>query len=320
MDDTQPRRILLIGHSGQIGWELQRSLATLGEVVVPGADGQHRALDLARPETLRALIRQIHPAVIVNAAAYTRVDDAEREESLARTVNGIAPGVLAEESARLGAWLVHYSTDYVFDGGKATPYREDDAPRPLNVYGETKLAGEQAIQSVGGRHLILRTSWVYGLRGRNFLLTLLRLARQGRELPVVDDQIGAPTWSRVVAESTAQILVQCLSPLTRDAAAEDLGGLYHLSCAGHTSWHGFARVILEQAARGDPANPAYASLDARLEAIDSSRYPGAARRPANSQLDNGRLARTFGLVCPPWDQALALCLAEARPQPDDAGR
>ena len=201
-------KILLTGKNGQVGWELQRTLTTLGDVVAIDRKG----MDLANPDSIRNTIRAVRPDLIVNAAAYTAVDKAESEPELAMAINGIAPGIMAEEAGRLGAAMVHYSTDYVFDGTKTTPYTEGDILNPINVYGKTKLAGEQAVQAAGIPHLIFRTSWVYGLRGRNFLLTILRLAKEWDELKIVDDQIGAPTWSRMVAEATATILAQCLFP------------------------------------------------------------------------------------------------------------
>jgi dTDP-4-dehydrorhamnose reductase len=236
--------------------------------------------------------------VIVNAAAYTAVDRAESEPELARAINAIAPGVLAEEAARLDAVLVHYSTDYVFDGAKPAPYVESDPPSPLSVYGRTKLEGERAIGASGCRHLTLRTSWVYGARRQNFLLTMLRLAGERRSLRIVDDQIGAPTWCREIAQATASLLAR------PELAARGADGLYHLTAAGATSWFGFARAIFEspEMARLRVTPPA-------LEAIPASAYPVAARRPANSRLDCGRLVRA-GIRLAPWDAALGRCLRE----------
>jgi dTDP-4-dehydrorhamnose reductase len=238
------------------------------------------------------------PDVIVNAAAYTAVDRAESEPELARAINAIAPGVLAEEAARLDAVLVHYSTDYVFDGAKPAPYVESDPPSPLSVYGRTKLEGERAIGASGCRHLTLRTSWVYGARRQNFLLTMLRLAGERRSLRIVDDQIGAPTWCREIAQATASLLAR------PELAARSADGLYHLTAAGATSWFGFARAIFEspEMARLRVTPPA-------LEAIPASAYPVAARRPANSRLDCGRLVRA-GIRLAPWDAALGRCLRE----------
>jgi dTDP-4-dehydrorhamnose reductase len=295
------RKILLTGKNGQVGWELQRTLASLGDVVAVG----HREMDLADPDSIRKIIREVRPGLIVNAAAYTAVDKAESEPDLAMAVNGVAPGIMAEEAKRLKAAIIHYSTDYVFDGAKERPYVEDDAPNPLNVYGRTKLAGEQAIQATEAPHLILRASWVYGVRGRNFLLTILRLAREKRELKIVDDQIGAPTWSRMLAEVTSQMVVQFFSPLCRPAISlADISGIYHAAPAGSTSWHGFAAKILEGVSRQVlQASP-------KLTPIPTSKYPLPATRPQNSCLSNEKLARTFGLAIPSWEEPLAMCLQE----------
>jgi len=279
-------RLLVTGRNGQVGWELARTLAPLGEVIAFDRAG----LDLADPDRLRAAVRDTRPDVIVNAAAYTAVDRAETETESALAINAVAPGILAEEAKRCGALLVHYSTDYVFDGSKKLPYAEGDAPSPINAYGRSKLAGEQAIQACGCRHLILRTSWVYGLRGNNFLRTMLRLAAERNELRVVDDQCGAPTWSRMIAQATALALA-------RQDAPES--GIYHLSAAGRTSWHGFAAAIL--AAQG---------WQGQLAAIPTRDYPLPAARPANSSLANDKLAAAFGLKLPDWDRSLALCLAD----------
>ena len=292
------RTILLTGASGQVGWELQRALASLGKVVVPSRD----ELDLSRPETLSGAIRSIKPDIIVNPAAYTAVDKAESEQGIAYTVNAEAPHVLATEAARLGISLVHFSTDYVFDGGKKTAYVETDRPNPIGIYGASKLAGEKAVSESGAQHLILRTSWVYGMRGKNFLLTMQRLAREKEELGVVNDQFGAPTWSRSIAEATAQILAMWLSPGTSEENRRQLSGTYHLSCAGKTSWHDFAAAILSNM-------QAAGEHTARLRAITTADYPTPAKRPANSVLSNVKLQQAFGIFMPAWDDALRLCLA-----------
>jgi dTDP-4-dehydrorhamnose reductase len=300
------RKILLTGKNGQIGWELQRTLASLGDVVAVG----HSEMYLADPDSIRKIIREVQPGLIVNAAAYTAVDKAESEPDLAMAINGIAPGVMAEEAKRLNAAVINFSTDYVFDGAKEHPYVEDDAPNPLNVYGRTKLAGEQALQATGAPHLILRTSWVYGARGRNFLLTILRLARERRELKIVNDQIGAPTWSRMLAEVTSQIVAQSFSPLCRQAIPiQDVSGIYHAVAAGSTSWHGFAAKILES----DPGH-ALPALP-KLVPIPTSGYPLPATRPRNSCLSNEKLMRTYGLTIPVWDESLALCLRDIAAAP-----
>ena len=292
-------RILLTGANGQVGWELQRTLSCLGEVIA--LDSQ--ALNLADAVAIRRKVREIAPQIMVNSAAYTAVDKAESEVDLARAVNATAPGILAEEAARLGALLVHYSTDYVFNGSGPTPWREDDTCDPLNVYGATKLEGERLIQASGCRHLIFRTSWVYGARGSNFLLTMRRLMRERPELKIVDDQMGAPTWCRDLAEATAQVLSQMMSPLF-DAEKGTASGVYHMSNAGETSWHGFAQAIQALDAPDETRTPA------RLLAIPGSEYPTPARRPLNSRLDNARLEQTFGLRLQDWRSALTLCMGE----------
>lgn len=288
-------RILLTGRSGQVGWELERALASLGEVVA----FDRTSLDLAQPDTIHARVREVRPTVIVNAAAYTAVDRAESEPERARTINAAAPAILAEEARTTGAVLVHYSTDYVFDGQKPEPYTEADAPNPINVYGRTKLEGERAIEASGCRHLTLRTSWVYGARGRNFLLTMLRLVRERSALRIVDDQIGAPTWCREIALGTAALLARL------DLAVPGRPGIYHLSAGGFTSWFGFARAIFSA-----PELPRLGIDAPALEAIPSSAYPAPARRPRNSRLDCSRLANEAGVRLAAWDQALRRCMAE----------
>jgi dTDP-4-dehydrorhamnose reductase len=282
-------RILLTGVNGQVGWELQRTLAPLGEVIA----ADRSVLDLADTAGIRRRVAAIAPDLIVNPAAYTAVDKAESEPELAHAINADAPG----ELAACGIPLVHFSTDYVFDGRKAGAYTEDDTPNPLGVYGASKLAGEQAVMRAGIPHLILRTSWVYGLRGRNFLLTMQRLARERESLSVVDDQFGAPTWSRLIAEATALTIARWLERTDQTATS----GLYHLSCDGRTSWHGFTAAILAHLAQTD-------TKLAKLSAIPTSGYPTPAARPANSQLDCGKLAATFGVRLPDWENALGLCL------------
>ncbi|MDD5250749.1 MAG: dTDP-4-dehydrorhamnose reductase [Rhodocyclaceae bacterium] len=280
------KRILLTGRNGQVGWELERTLAPLGEVFA----FDHGGLDLADADCVRRIVRDTRPDIVVNAAAYTAVDRAESEADRAMAINAAAPGLLAEEAKRLGALLVHYSTDYVFDGTKDSPYAEDDATNPLGVYGRSKLAGEQAIQASGCRHLIFRTSWVYGLRGNNFLRTIRRLAAERDELRIVDDQVGAPTWSRMIAMTTALSLQR----------SREGGGIYHLTSTGAVSWHGFAAAILAMSPRQERA--------AALVAIPSRDYPLPAARPKNSRLDCSRLAADFDLTLPDWNSALRLCL------------
>ncbi len=287
-------KILLTGANGQVGWELRRTLACLGEVVAVDS----KSMNLADAAVIRRVVREVAPRIIVNPAAHTAVDKAESETDLAHSVNAIAPGILAEEAEKLGATLVHYSTDYVFDGSGETPWREGDATGPLNVYGASKLAGEQAIQAACRRHLIFRTSWVYGARGANFLLTMRRLMRERPELKIVADQIGAPTWSRMLAEAAALILAQQISP-ARGADRPDPWGVYHMTNAGETSWHGFAQAI--QALDGEESK-------ANLLPIPSRDYPTPARRPLNSRLNNDKLARVFGVRLPDWREALSLCM------------
>lgn len=288
-------KILLTGANGQVGWELQRTLSCLGEIIA--FDSQ--ALNLADVAGLRAKLKAVAPQIIVNAAAYTAVDKAESDVERAHAVNAIAPGILAEEAARTGALLVHFSTDYVFDGSGITPWREDDTCNPLNVYGRSKLEGERLIQASDCRHLIFRTSWVYGARGSNFLLTMRRLMRERAELKIIADQIGAPTWCRDLAEATAQILGQ----LAGFAAKQHTypWGVYHMCNAGETSWHGFAQVI-------QTLIPSETCTLKHLIAIPSEEYPTPAQRPRNSRLDNTRLQNTFGLRLQHWESALRLCM------------
>ena len=285
-------KILLFGKGGQVGWELQRSLAVLGEVIALDFDSVGLCGNFSDLAGLAATIRQVAPDVIVNAAAHTAVDKAESEPDLARTLNALAPGVLADEAQKLGAWLVHYSTDYVFDGSGNTPWRETDATGPLSVYGRTKLEGEQAVARCA-RHLIFRTSWVFAARGGNFAKTMLRLAREREQLSVIADQFGAPTGAELLADVTAHALRTVLSA----PESTHLAGLYHLVAAGETSWHGFACHVLERAQalghtlKAGPAN---------VLAIGTADYPTPAKRPLNSRLDTTRLRTAFGLHLPDW--------------------
>jgi dTDP-4-dehydrorhamnose reductase len=289
-------KALVLGRSGQVGWELRHTLACLGPITAV----DYPEVDFSKPDSIRDAVRAAEPAVIVNAAAYTAVDKAESEPELAWAINGTAPGVLAEEAKRLGGILVHYSTDYVFDGSKQGLYEETDAPHPLNVYGRTKLAGDEAIQAIGGDYLILRTSWVYGARGNNFLLTILRLARERAELRIVDDQIGSPTSSECIAQATADLLAQLLAPA--GGGLQGRSGIYNLTCAGETSWFGFAKAFLTKPAGN------FGTAAPKLIPIKTSEFPRPARRPANSRLSCQRVEETFGVVMPDWKEALALVL------------
>ncbi|MGH8433249.1 MAG: dTDP-4-dehydrorhamnose reductase [Pseudomonas sp.] len=283
-------KILLLGKHGQVARELQLSLAHERGLVALGRD----QLDFTDPAQIRQQVRALYPDLIINAAAHTAVDQAESEPELAFAINATAPGVLAEEAAALGVPLIHYSTDYVFDGTKPSPYQEVDAPNPLGVYGQSKLAGEHAIRAVGGAHLILRTSWVYSTHGRNFLLTMQRLLQEREELKVVGDQIGAPTWAGSIALATVQLI-------ERWQQGNQHWGTYHLSCQGETSWFGFASAIAERLkAEGKPC--------ARLIPIPSSAYPTPAPRPLNSRMDCTRLQADWGVVLPDWHAALQDCL------------
>ncbi|MEI6564699.1 MAG: dTDP-4-dehydrorhamnose reductase [bacterium] len=284
------KNILLIGNDGQVGFELQRALGALGQVTAVC----YPAIDFSTPDSIIRVVREARPHLIVNAAAYTAVDKAETETELCRTLNAAAPAILAEEAKRLGAGLIHYSTDFVFDGARQQPYTETDQPHPLNVYGATKLEGDLAIRDSGVPHLIFRLAWVYGLRGKNFLLTMRRLASEGKSLRVVSDQIGCPTWCRTIADATATALMK----VRADDGTLDLAqvsGLYHCVCAGQTSWQGFARAFM-------PA-------DIPVIPITTADYPTPAKRPFYSVLNCDKFAKTFGKPLPPWETALSDCLS-----------
>jgi dTDP-4-dehydrorhamnose reductase len=293
-------RILLIGKNGQVGGELRRLLPHLGETVSLG----RQELDLTDSLAVRRVLRELRPNLVVNAAAYTAVDQAESNPETASAINTDAPAVIAEEAKKLAAALVHYSTDYVFDGDKKRPYEEADSPNPINVYGRTKLAGEQAIQKVGLPHLIFRLEWVYATRGKNFLLTILRLATQREELRIVGDQVGAPTWSRTIALATIRILDQIYS---QGLEISRLSGIYHLTATGQTTWCGFAQAILEECAAAKDPDPWLPLATAgkplvcqRVLPIATSDYPTPARRPPYSLLSNAKLRRVFGIELPDW--------------------
>jgi dTDP-4-dehydrorhamnose reductase len=292
-------KVLLLGKNGQVGWELQRSLATLGEVIsldrsaVDGLCG-----DMLNPEALRATIRLVAPDVIVNAAAYTAVDKAESEQDVAMQVNALSVEVLAEEAARHGSWLVHYSTDYVFDGEGSTAWRESDTVSPINHYGVTKAAGERAIVSSGCKYLIFRTSWVYGTRGSNFAKTMLRLGSERSELNVIADQIGAPTGAELIADSTVVALRQALR-------SPEVAGIYHLAAAGSASWHEYATLVIDCGrASGHPM------MVQAVNPIPTSQYPTPAKRPLNSRLDTEKLRKTFSIHLPDWRSGVTRMLKE----------
>jgi dTDP-4-dehydrorhamnose reductase len=301
-------RILLIGSTGQVGHELASMLPRIGELVVP----DRTAFDLSRPSDVVRIIQDAQPRIIVNAAAYTAVDLAEKEPEKARAINTEAPAAMAAAAAELNALLVHYSTDYVFDGSKESPYAEDDPTNPLNVYGRTKLDGEIAIRDSGSRHLILRTAWVYATRGKNFLLTILRLASQREELRIVSDQFGAPTWAREIARATSSMLERHAATAAGDTPPT---GTFHVTAGGTTNWHAFATAILDEAAKLPSANPwLNAALSGgsivakRISPISTSDYPTPARRPAYSVLSNERLTQTYRVQLPEWRDQLKAAL------------
>jgi dTDP-4-dehydrorhamnose reductase len=282
-------KILLLGKNGQVGWELRRTLAPLAEVTAV----DYPEINFTDTAALRRLVSDARPDVVVNAAAYTAVDKAEKEPELCRQINAVAPGILAEEAKKIGALMVHYSTDYIFDGTKTSPYVETDAPNPLGAYGRSKLEGDQAVKASGADHLIFRLCWVYGARGQNFMLTMQRLARERETLRVVSDQFGCPTWSRMIAEATAQAVQQAVAGADRAA----FNGEFHLAAGGHASWHGFASRIIELMPEADRKCRA-------VEKIATSEYPLPAKRPAYSLLDCGKLQKTFGLRLPDWEFSL----------------
>jgi dTDP-4-dehydrorhamnose reductase len=282
-------RILLVGRTGQVGYELRRCLAPFASLTTV----DFPEVDLTRPESIRPLIRETRPDAIINAAAYTAVDKAETETAKATAINAEAPAVMAQEARELGAMLVHYSTDYVFDGAATQPYVETDAANPLGAYGKSKLAGDQAVIASGADHLIFRLCWVYGNRGANFMLTMMRLAREREQLRVVGDQHGCPTWARMIAEATGQAVRRALATPDR----KRLNGTYHLAASGETTWHGFASAIVAQMA------PESRKCN-RVEAITTADYPTPAKRPAYSVLNCNKLEKTFGLRLPAWDASL----------------
>lgn len=297
---TTPAKILLFGKGGQVGWELQRSLAPLGEVVAVDFDSTDFCGDFTNPAGLAETVRQVKPTIIVNAAAHTAVDKAESEPELARTINATAPGIIAQEAQRLNAWMVHYSTDYVFDGSGEKAWTESDQPAPLSVYGQTKWEGEQLVAANCSKHLIFRTSWVYAARGGNFAKTMLRLAKERDSLNVIDDQIGAPTGADLLADITALALRQVQTQ-------PDLAGLYHLVASGHTTWHGYASLVIEQARQ---AGIVIKTPSNAIHKIATEAYPTPARRPINSKLGTSKLQTAFQVHLPSWQQGVTRMLAE----------
>ena len=292
-------KILLFGKNGQVGWELNRSLQPLGEVIALGRE----EADFSKPESLREIVNNIKPDVIVNAVAYTAVDKAEEEEELATTINGVAPGILAEEALKINALLVHYSTDYVFDGTKINSYVETDATNPISAYGRTKLAGEEVIQSSSCAYLIFRTSWVYASRGHNFLLTILKLAKEREELGIVDDQIGSPTTARLIADTTTSCIRQAMEEKKSGIFSSDL---YHLTTSKSTSWHGFSKEIIKVAREK-------LNLQLKIENVNpipTVDYPTPAKRPMSSRLSTEKLQIKFKVLMPDWSEELKSCIEE----------
>lgn len=296
-------RILLLGQNGQVGWALQRSLALLGDVIALDRHSTAWCGDLANLQGLAATVQGVRPHVIVNAAAYTQVDQAESDPILAHTINALAPAVLAEQAQTLGAWLVHYSSDYVFNGTGQQPWQEDDAPAPLNVYGQTKLASEQLIQTACQKHLILRTGWVYSARGKNFAKTMLRLAQERPHLQVVNDQWGTPTSADLLADVTAHALPHLLkNPQHR--------GLYHVAAKGYTTWHGYAQYLLEPTKKNGHATK---NTAIEVKPVSSQTFATAAQRPLNARLCTDKLQTTFGLQLPTWQHGVDRMLGELTP-------
>lgn len=293
-------KLLLLGKDGQVGWELQRSLAPLGEVVALDFDSTDFHADFSQPEQLAETVLKVRPDVIVNAAAHTAVDKAESEPAFARKLNATSPGVVAQAAQQVGALMVHYSTDYVFDGSGTQPWQEDDATGPLSVYGRTKLEGEQLVAQHCARHLIFRTSWVYAARGGNFAKTMLRLAKERERLTVIDDQVGAPTGAELLADVTAHAVRATLADPAK-------AGLYHLVAGGETTWHGYARFVLAQALAAGVELKAQPDT---VDAVATSAFPTPAARPHNSRLNTSKLQSTFGLVLPPWQAGVARMLHE----------
>jgi dTDP-4-dehydrorhamnose reductase len=296
----KPLKILLLGKNGQVGWELQRSLAPLGELVALDSQSQHYCGDFTNLQGIAQTIRDVAPDIIVNAAAHTAVDKAENEPELARTINALAPSILAQEAKRSGAWLIHYSTDYVFDGSGDTPWLETDSTGPLGIYGKTKLEGEEAILASGCKHLIFRTSWVYAARGGNFAKTMLKLSQERDSLKVINDQVGAPTGADLLADVTAHAIRTALQ-------RPDVSGLYHLVASGQTSWHGYANFVIDFARL---AGVEIKVTQAAVESVPTTAFPTPAKRPLNSRLNTSKLQQTFNLNLPHWQSGVTRMLTE----------
>ena len=291
-------KILITGKNGQVGWELNHILSKTDTVFAMGRD----QMDLSKPETLGSVIQEVRPDIIINAAAYTNVDKAESEHELAMTVNGVAPGMIAEEARKIGAGMIHYSTDYVFDGNTKSPYKEEDPTYPLSVYGKSKLAGENAVIQADIAHIIIRTGWVYSLRSNNFLLTMQKLAQTRKQISIVNDQTGAPTWTKAIAKGTALIVERSLKRSVTNPQAITGSGVFHMTCSGETSWFGFANKIIEFSGL---------SKDTVVIPIPTSEYPTPAIRPEYSLLSNKKLKQVFHHEMPPWQDALQECLNSA---------
>ena len=294
--------ILLFGCNGQVGSELQKTLQPLGKIVALDLNSSEFCGDFTKPEAIAETIRRVKPDVIVNAAAYTAVDKAESEPDLAFLINAQTPGILAQEAENIGAWLIHYSTDYVFDGSGVQPWKETDTPNPLNVYGASKLQGERNIAANCSKHVILRTSWVYAAQGANFAKTMLRLAQERESLSVVDDQIGAPTGARLLARLTADVIPEAMQN-------PDLAGLYHAAAAGETSWYGYARLVIDGARQ---RGVAIKVRDENIRPVTSDQFPTPAKRPANSRLDTRKFREAFGIDFPNWQDGVNKLLEDAK--------
>jgi dTDP-4-dehydrorhamnose reductase len=308
-------KIVIVGQNGQVAWELRQELAALGSVICVGRP----EFDLTDAQSVRTGVQRLRPDVLINAAAYTAVDQAESEPDVAMKANAEAPRVLAEEAKRLGALFITYSSDYVFDGEKPSPYVESDTANPLNAYGASKLAGDRAVEAVGGASLIFRTSWVYGLRGKNFLNTIMKLAAEREELKIVDDQIGAPTWSREIARATGQVIAVLAAERAGGRLAHALGerrGIYNMTAGESVSWYGFASAIVEETARHRESQSAVA----RIVPIPASQYPTPARRPRNSRLSNEKIRQAFGVALPSWRNSLISVMEELAAKCEEVGK